>query len=266
MAALTEKLELLGKGLYKNIPDVLTLTSLPTISELDYVSGEDFDQTMLEKILPQAVQENVDFGELLEIDYAWLCRCLRILNYGPYHTTNSIFCSECGKTSYGEYRVNLQTIECKPLPDGFVNDLVIKRESFLDFKGDVHIKLPTIRQIINCYKDQAFQTASGKINRELARICYMVTEIKGKKGLTPVEVKLIIQKEFSSADYILLKNAVAELSDYGMRAGGTAQCPKCGSKSAVFLALTDDRFFRPTVGDLREWGNSRSAGATKDVS
>ena len=47
--AISESIELLGKGLYKGtgIPDVLTLQALPTISELEYISSEDFDDTMI---------------------------------------------------------------------------------------------------------------------------------------------------------------------------------------------------------------------------
>ncbi len=259
--AISEKVELLGKGLYENIPDTLTLTSIPTASELDYVGSEDFEKTMLEVILPQAVEEkDIDFKQLLEIDFQWVCRCLRILNYGPYYTTNAIFCSNCNKVSYGEYRVNLQTIECKMLPEGFVNDIVIKKEEFLDFAGDIHIKLPTIQQMLNAEKDKAFLKPDGSSNSELARMCYMISSIKGKKDLTPLEIKLMIQNEFSPADYIILKKTVQELSDYGLRIGGTTQCPKCGSTDAAFMALTNDKFFRPTVGDLREWKNARSSG------
>lgn len=262
----SEKVELLGKGLYTNIPDELTLKSMPTISELDYVGSEDFEATMLDKILPEAVEEKVDFRQLLEIDFQWICRCLRLLNFGPYHTATSIFCDQCGKTSFGEFQVNLQTIECKTLPEGFVNDMVIMKDEFIDFEGDVHFKLPTIQQTINAYKDKAFQTSSGKINRELARICYMVSSIKGKSGLTPIEVKLMIQKELSAADYLVLKERVDALSDYGLRAGGSAQCPKCGSKDAAFIALVDDRYFRPTLGNLRQWKHDRSSGSDKDLS
>lgn len=262
----SEKVELLGKGLYTDIPDELTLKSMPTISELDYVGSEDFEATMLDKILPEAVEEKVDFRQLLEIDFQWICRCLRLLNFGPYHTATSIFCDKCGKTSFGEFQVNLQTIECKTLPEGFVNDIVIKKDEFIDFEGEVHFKLPTIQQTINAYKDKAFQTPSGKINRELARICYMVSSIKGKSGLTPIEVKLMIQKELSPADYLVLKERVDTLSDYGLRAGGSAQCPKCGSKEAAFIALVDDRYFRPTMGNLRQWKHDRSSGSDKDIS
>lgn len=260
MAAISEKIELLGKGLYASIPDVLTLTSIPTLSELDYVGSEDFDATMLDKILPQAVEEQVNFRELLEIDYQWLCRCLRFLNYGPYYTTNAIYCTNCNKVSHGEYRVNLQTVECKPLPEGFVNELVIKRDEFMDFNGDVTLKLLTIQDALAAYKDKAFQNAEGRVNRELARICYMIRSIKGKTGLTPVDVKLTIKNSFSPADYMLLKDAVSRLADYGLRAGGKTQCPSCHADDASFLVLTDDRFFRPTVGDIREWKHSKGAG------
>lgn len=263
---ISEKVELLGKGMYTDIPSVLTLKNIPTASELEYVGGEDFDKVMLDSILPSAVEESINFYDLLEVDYHWVCRCLRILNFGPYHTTNAIFCESCGKTSYGEYQVNLNTIECKSIPDGFVNEIKITRDEFLDFTGDITLKLPTIRQIMNAYKDKAFQSADGRTNRELARICYMITTIKGKGNLTPVEIKMLVQKELSAADYIILKNRVNELADFGLRAGGKAQCPKCGSMDAAFIALTDDRFFRPTVGNLREWKNNRGTGADKDIS
>lgn len=262
----SEKIQLLGKGTYKDIPDELTLKSMPTISELDYVGSEDFETTMIEKILPSAVEEKINFGNLLEIDFQWICRCLRILNFGPYHTTNTIFCDSCGKVSHGDYQVNLQTIACKPLPEGFVNDIVIPKDEFIDYDGDIHFSLPTIKSISNAYKDKAFETPSGRVNRELARICYMITSMKNTKGFTPVEAKLKIQNSLSAADYRVLKEKVDELSDYGLRAGGMTQCPKCRSNTASFVALVDDRYFRPTLGDLRQWKYDRGAGANKDVS
>ena len=263
---ISEKIELLGKGLYDDIPDQLTLSSMPTASELDYVGSEDFEATMLDKILPSAVVEKVNFRNLLEIDFHWVCRCLRIINYGPYHTTNAILCDECNKTSYGEYRVDLRNIACKPLPEGFKNEIVIKKDEFLDFDGDIKLKLLTIQDVMNAYKDTAFLNDKGRVNKEFARMCYMITSIKGKSKLTPVEVKLMIQKQLSAADYVVLKNEVSRLTDYGLRAGGSTTCPKCKSNRAAFMALVDDRFLRPTLGDLREWKRSRSAGADENIS
>ncbi|MBQ2856515.1 MAG: hypothetical protein IJE78_05195 [Bacteroidaceae bacterium] len=264
--ALSEKIELLGKGLYTDIPDVLTLQSIPTASELDYVGSEDFEKTMLEVILPKAVEEKIDFKQLLEIDFHWLCRCLRILNYGPYFTTSAVYCTECGKLSHGEFRVNFEAIDCKPLPEGFVNDIVIRQDEFIDFKGDVHLQLPTIQKMMNADKDKAFKNSDGETNTELARMCYMITSIKGSKNMTPIEIKMMIQREFSAADYIILKTMVNQMSDYGLRSGGLAPCPKCGKPSAMFMSLTMDKFFRPTLGDLREWKNHRHTGSAKDVS
>lgn len=263
---ITEKIELLGKGLYKNIPDQLTLKALPTISELDYVGSEDFDETMLTKILPQAIQEDIDVNQLLEIDYQWICRCLRLLNFGPYHTTNSIFCTKCGKTSYGDFQVNLETIKCEPLPEGFTNDIVITSDNFIDFKGEIRLKLPTIRQILESYKDKAFKRPDGYTNKELARICYMIYAVKDKTGVAPIEVKLMIENELSPADYVMLRDTVAQVTNYGLRAGGSAVCPKCGHPDAAFIALTDDRFFRCTVDDLRKWRDDRNSRKSKDVS
>ena len=252
MAANSEKIELLGKGLYTSIPDVLTLQSIPTASELEFVSSEDFEQTMLDSILPQAVQEKIDFRQLFEIDFYWICRALRILNYGPYFTTNVLFCSNCGESSHGEYTVDLRTVDCKVLPPKFINDIVISKDEFLDFNEDVHVKLPTIQDMLNAENDNSFNVGD-KSNTQLARICYMISEVGTKKNLNPVEAKMLVTQRFNSADYIILKNKIQELTDYGLRAAGVAKCPKCGKNDAAFLALVNDKFFRPTMGDLRKW-------------
>ena len=250
---ISEKIQLLGKGMYADIPDELTLQAIPTASELDYVGSEDFDKTMIEKVFPVAIVENIDFYNLLELDYRWICRCLRIVNYGPYYTTNTLYCPSCGKTSHGEYQVNLNTVGCIPFPDGFKNEMTISSDEFIEFDGDVTIKLPTIRQILNAYKDKAFLLPNGDMNLELARMCYMITSIGTRGGVNPVEIKLIIQNSFSPADYILLRDAINEMTNYGLRAGGSAKCPKCGSIEAGFIAISDDRFFRPSVGNLKQW-------------
>ena len=261
--AVSEKIELLGKGLYTDIPDTLTLSSIPTVSELDMVSAEDFETTMLDNVFPKVIAEKIDFRKLLEIDFIWICRALRILSYGPYHTVNAVFCSNCGKTSYGEYTADLRTIDCKALPAGFVNDVVIPADKFVDFDGDIHLSLLTIQDALNANRDTAFQTPGGKSNRKLARMCYMIKSIRNKKNLNPVDVKLMIQNELSAADYILLKDAVDELTDYGMRIGGKIGCPACHTNNGAFVAFVDDKFFRPSVGAIREWAaerNSKSSG------
>ena len=53
MPNVSEKVRLLGKGLYKTFPDEITIKTMPTVSELDYVASEDFDNVMLTKILPE---------------------------------------------------------------------------------------------------------------------------------------------------------------------------------------------------------------------
>lgn len=253
----SEKIALLGKGMYDKIPNELTLKSIPTASELEYVGAEEFDKTMLESIFPVAIEEfaskELNPYDLLELDYRWICRCMRIVNYGPYFTTNALYCPTCGKASHGEFQVSLNTVDCIPFPEGFVNELKISRDEFIEFDGDVTLKLPTIQQILIAYKDKAFVMKNGDINLELARMCYMIQSIGTAKHMNPVEIKLMIQNKFSPADYMLLRDAVNKMTDYGLRAGGKGQCPKCGSMEAGFMALSDDRFFRPSVGDLKRW-------------
>ena len=270
MSTISEKIELLGKGLYTDskIPDKLTLKSIPTTIELEYVGAEDFDKTMLEKVFPQAIEEDIEFDKLFEIDFYWICRCLRILNYGPYFETNTIFCSQCGQSHRGTYQVDLRTIECKPLPSGFTNDIVIPRSEFLDFKEDVHMSLMTVKDKMNLEKDDMFKESDGRVNRVLGRVCYMIKSIGTRNNLDPISVRSIIGKEFSPADYVVLRTLAHEYTNYGMVAGGTVTCPKCGNTHASFIALVDDRFFRATLGSLRAWKRERDSndsGKTKNV-
>jgi len=263
---ISEKIELLGKGLYgKDIPDVLTLKSIPTSSELDYIGSEDFNQTMLDKILPKAVEEKINFHKLLEIDYYWICRALRLLNYGPYHTTNAIFCSECGESSKGEYIVDLRSVGCTVLPPNFTNDIVIKKDEFIEYDKDIHVSLLTIQDAINAYKDNLFTDAEGHTNKSLARMCYMMKKA-GNESLSPVTAKLIVERDMAKcpADSLLLQGTINELTDYGLRATGYVECPHCHSKEAFYIALVDDRFFRPSLGALRKWRDDRNSERNKD--
>lgn len=264
MATLSEKLELLGKDVYADIPSVITIKSIPTASELEFVGSEDFEQTMLDAIFPQAIEETFEYKNLLEVDFNWICRCLRILNYGPYHTTNSIFCTDCNSVSSGEYQVDLRSVECKVFPPKFINDVIISKDEFIEFEDDIHIRMLTIQEALNAEKDKAFKRADGKTNIELARICYMISSIGHRNTLTPIEKKMFIAQNMCDADYQILKQKVIDLSDYGLRAGGSTMCPKCKSRDAKFIALVNDKFFRPTLGDLRAWRDDRRKGRKED--
>lgn len=253
---LREKVELLGKGLYESIPDVLTLTSIPTASELDYVGAEDFDDVMLDKILPSVIVEDIDPKKLLEIDYQWVLRALRLINYGPYIHVGAIFCETCGTTSRGDYMVSLETVECKPLPDNFKNKLVVKKDEFLDFDRDIEFHLPTIQQILNSRKDKQFQDALGNVNNTFARICYSIHSIGGIT-MDPVNIRMTLQNELTSADYIILRDRMVDLMDYGLRGGGRVKCPKCGDQGAAFVAFVDEHMFRPSVDCLRKWRDDK---------
>lgn len=260
---MSEKIELLGKGLYANIPDELTISAIPTAAELDYVGSEDFEATMLDIIFPKAIQEKCNFRELFEMDFYWICRCLRLLNYGPYFTTNAIYCPDCGKKSEGEYIVDLRTIGCKALPNGFKNHITISKDEFIDFEKDVTVGLLTIQDVINYTKDTAFNVGNKGINRAFARVCYSVKSVGGE-AMNPVDVKIEIEDNMTDADYIILKNKVNELVDFGLRIGGSTVCPACGAKNASFVALVDDRFLRPTMGDLQRWKADRNSGKVEN--
>lgn len=255
--AVSEKIQLLGKDVYTDIPNELTLTDIPTASELDYVGSEDFDDVMLTKILPQCIKEPIEPKHLLEIDYQWILRCLRFINYGPYAKVGAIFCEDCETTSRGEYQVNLETVACKPLPEGFTNSMIISKDEFLDYNKDIEIHLLTIQEVQNSRKDEQFKTALGQSNTRFARMCYMIKSIGGQR-VDPVAARLEIQKSMSSADYRILREVISNLEDYGLRGGGTVVCPKCKSPNAHFISFINEAFFRPDVDCLRQWGMDRN--------
>lgn len=251
----SEKIQLLGKGLYKTIPDEITIQAIPTASELEYVSAEDFEATMLDKIFPKAIAEQgCNWRELLEIDFQWICRCLRIINYGPYHNVNTIYCETCNEAHRGDYLVDLRAMECLPLPDKFNNRIVIDKAQFIDFNKDVIIHLPSIQEMLNAEKDKTFTAEQ----HEFARICYMIKSIGSDASMTPFEIKSYIVKNMSSADYIILKDEITKAINYGLRAGGKCACPKCNEPGATFLAFVNDRYFRVSVDALRKWRDNRN--------
>lgn len=263
--SITEKIQLLGQNLYDDIPNELTLKAIPTASELDYVGSEDFHDTMLNKILPQCIEEPINPKNLLEMDYYWVLRCLRIMNYGPYVKVGGIFCSDCDTPSTGEYMVDLRTVECNPIPKDFKNTMVIPAENFLSFNKSIEIKLPTIQEVQNANKDNQFKDAYGNSNRRFARICYMIKKIGGQPT-DPITTRLRIQNDLEPADYAILQDEIHNLDNYGLRSGGKVKCPACGGPNGNFITFIDERFFRPDVDCLRKWGDDRKQRKDKDVS
>ena len=214
---------------------------------------------MLDVIFPKSIEEEVNFRDLLEIDFHWICRCLRILNYGPYFTTNNIYCYACGQISSGEYQVDLRSVEVKTLPDGFSNTITISKDEFLDFDSDIILHLPTIQEMMNAAKDPLFVDRNGDTDARFARLCYMIKGIGNNTKMSVPEIKMTLQNKMTPADYMILKSLANEKVSYGLRLGGRTVCPKCGNKNAGFAAYVDDRFFRPTMGDLRAWKADRNA-------
>ena len=264
MAGMSEKITLLGAGLYTDIPDELTLKSIPTATELTMAGSEDFDQTMLDTVLPQCIEEKINPRSLLEIDYQWVLRGLRILSYGPIYTVNRIYCDACRERPEGEFQVNLNTVNINTLPEGFKNEIVISKDEFIQYDKDITIKMLTVQERINSEKDKMFQI-NGKTNSELARICYMIRDIGGKQA-DSISSRASIVNNMIDADYRILLSKSYELTNYGLTIGGRCGCPKCHSTNATFMVFVDGRFFRPTLGDLKEWkAILRSERGDKDI-
>lgn len=264
---LSEKVVLIAQNAYKTIPNEIQINAVPTATELEYVGAEDFDRTMVNDVLPKVVEdsEGMDFSELYDFDYDWICRCLRMKSYGPFFTTNRIFCPNCGEVNKGEYKVDLRSVGVNVLPDGFVNKLVVDSDEFIDCKDSFTFKLLTIQDKMHIAQDTLFDRADGTKNVALARICYKVKAIGSQKDLTPVDVRQYILNKMSAADYEILKDSIAKQSNYGLLAMGNTACPVCGSNDAYFIAMQQDKFFRPSVGDIKEFKSAIRSGDWKKL-
>lgn len=262
--AIKEKLELIGtpwyRGTGQDIPSTITLTELPTASELDYVSAEDFHNVMVNDILPQSIEEGVNPKSFLESDYYWVLRALRMMNYGPYIDVRRIFCLDCGEITDGAFQCDIRTVESKPMPKDVTSRLTIKADEFLDFDKDIELKLLTIQDVQNYEKDKQFKDASGETDGMFARLCYSIKSIGGVPS-DPVVSRNTIQSEMSPADYRILRDLSRDLTDFGLRSAGRCQCPNCRSNNAQFFCLVDEQFFRPSLDNLRGWGVDRKRGS-----
>lgn len=266
---MTEQIELLGRNLYNGeIPGILTLKSLPTTTELELVGAEEFDTKMLDEILPQALEEKIDTHKLLEFDYDYILRSLRILNYGPYYTTPLIICPTCNQIINQPAQVNLRTVECKPIPETMTkNEIRISHTEFIDFPNDIYIHLLTMGEVLAAKQDPLFKKPQNDESNkggaayaisDLGRTCYMIHHI-ADAAVTPLEAKSTIQSKMSPADYKLLLGKINEVTDFGLRSRGSCICPRCGSPKAAYPVFIDERFFRISVADIRKWRDDKNA-------
>ena len=263
---MTEQVSLMGAGLYDGIPDTITISELPTASELDYVAADDFHEVMLTKILPKCIEEDFDPKKLFEFDYYWVLRCLRIMNYGPYVEVGRIFCANCNEYTDGPFQCDVTAVESKPVPPNVRDMLHISRNEFMNFQKDVDLKLLTIQDVLNSRKDKQFQDALGNHDSSFARLCYEITAIGGIPA-DPVSTRTTIKSELSPADYRILQAVSRELLDFGLRSGGKVRhtCTNCGSDDGRFFVFVDEQFFRPSLDSLREWRKNRDRREDDDL-
>lgn len=264
---LSEKVVLIAQDAYSTIPNELNVNAVPTATELEYVGAEDFDKAMVHDVLPKVVDDSqgMDFSELYDFDYDWLCRCLRLKSYGPYFTTNRIFCPDCNDVHRGEYQVDLRSVPITPMPKWFVNDLTVDADEFIDCKDRISFKLLTVKDKMHIDQDAMFDRSDGTKNLSLARLCYQIKSIGNQKDMTPLDVRQYITKKMSAADYEILKDCVAKLTNFGMHVMGYTACPVCGSKNAYYIALQQDKFFRPSVGDIKQYKSAIRSGDWKKL-
>ena len=265
---LSESVILLGQDIYKTIPNQININAVPTASELEYVGAEDFDRTMVMSIFPKVVDESdgMDFTELLEIDYDWICRCLRIKSYGPYITTNRIYCNDCNDVHKGEFQVDLRTVGLTPLPSNCSTTVKISSEDFIYCKDDFELRLLTMKDRLVQQQDTLFDRKDGTRDGAFANICYMVKRIGTDDTVTPIDVRNYIKSKMESIDYEILKTEVSERTNFGLHVMGSVECPVCHGNDAYFIALRQDKFFRPSMGDIKQYKLAVRSGEWEGLS
>lgn len=238
---ISEKLRLLGS--YQDIPQTLTISAMTTELELMLVSSEDYYQSMIDDIFPNIISEKFNYLNLLEVDFQWICRCLRILSYGPETTITAITCPDCGQVSYGEYKINFNSVGCSEIP----NRLRSGRDVIYIGDNEFWYHLLTMKEVISL-SDQP------DVHKLVSMICGYSHYIDDD-----IETKLYWVNKLSCAEYVILSSKLKEVSNLGLCDRGNVQCPKCFSKNSVFILPKDDKFF------VRPWELSNRDSETLNV-
>ena len=218
------ELDLPSKNRFYNLKEPgkpITLRPMTFADEKSMLSKNTGNLDIINKLLARCL-ENVDVGQLLQIDKLYILMKLREISYGPEYTV-SINCSKC--KSENKVNFQLDTFNVRYADDNLTDPRTVHLPVL---KKDVVVRLPRVT-------DEKY---FANTEQSLVNLWRFVEKID-KYDSKPVISKVIPQLPIKDAHTLL--EAIG-CNDYGIDTNVRFDCAYCDNIESMELPITADFF------------------------
>ena len=218
------ELDLPSKNRFYNLKEPgkpITLRPMTFADEKSMLSKNTGNLDIINKLLARCL-ENVDVGQLLQIDKLYILMKLREISYGPEYTV-SINCSKC--KSENKVNFQLDTFNVRYADDNLTDPRTVHLPVL---KKDVVVRLPRVT-------DEKY---FANTEQSLVNLWRFVEKID-KYDSKPVISKVIPQLPIKDAHTLL--EAIG-CNDYGIDTNVRFDCAYCDNVESMELPITADFF------------------------
>ena len=218
------ELDLPSKNRFYNLKEPgkpITLRPMTFADEKSMLSKNTGNLDIINKLLARCL-ENVDVGQLLQIDKLYILMKLREISYGPEYTV-SINCSKC--KSENKVNFQLDTFNVRYADDNLTDPRTVHLPVL---KKDVVVRLPRVT-------DEKY---FANTEQSLVNLWRFVEKID-KYDSKPVISKVIPQLPIKDAHTLL--EAIG-CNDYGIDTNVRFDCAYCDNVESMELPITTDFF------------------------
>lgn len=236
--ALTEDVQMISRGILKNIPPTITIKALQRKDKKKVLMSNTDD--VLLSLLQSCIVNPKDFNvyDLLPFESQYLLYRLRILTYGNENTFNEQ-CPYCGEIN--DVKMDLNSIPIIDIPDNFKLSFDIQ----LPISGDVlTCKLLTEGELSKIRKESKEFTNNTGVD-DLDRIWEArIIAINGHTKLAPIEITQYLDEmsDYDSEYFMEYYNNYS--GNYGLQTKLNYICDKCNKKVESEMPNIAT-FFRP---------------------
>jgi len=218
------ELNLPSKNRFYNLKEPgkpITLRPMTFADEKSMLSKNTGNLDIINKLLARCL-ENVDVGQLLQIDKLYILMKLREISYGPEYTV-SINCSKC--KSENKVNFQLDTFNVRYADDNLTDPRTVHLPVL---KKDVVVRLPRVT-------DEKYFANTEQSLINLWRFVEKIDKYDSK----PVISKVIPQLPIKDAHTLL--EAIG-CNDYGIDTNVRFDCAYCDNVESMELPITADFF------------------------
>ena len=218
------ELDLPSKNRFYNLKEPgkpITLRPMTFADEKSMLSKNTGNLDIINKLLARCL-ENVDVGQLLQIDKLYILMKLREISYGPEYTV-SINCSKC--KSENKVNFQLDTFNVRYADDNLTDPRTVHLPVL---KKDVVVRLPRVT-------DEKYFANTEQSLINLWRFVEKIDKYDSK----PVISKVIPQLPIKDAHTLL--EAIG-CNDYGIDTNVRFDCAYCDNVESMELPITADFF------------------------